>query len=211
MRQKRSLRIYIEGGGDTVARQAKLRQGMDCFLKKLPYLQNQRYHWTVVSCGARPKTWEAFQRARHNYPTSINILLVDSEDPVTTPDPRQHLEQRKDDAWPMSEIDITHVHLMTQCMETWIVADPETLKKYYGQNFQTKALPKRQNLEEEPKPQIYDALKRATRDTTKGEYDKIKHASEILPKLDPSLVRKRCPHAERFFETLTALVTAETA
>jgi hypothetical protein len=96
-------------------------------------------------------------------------------------------------------------------METWIIADPETLKNYYGQNFRDKALPRRPNLEEEPKPRIYDALKKATRGTSKGEYGKIRHASEILQKLDPAIVRKRCPHAERFFETLTALVTAKTA
>jgi len=43
---------------------------------------------------------------------------------------------------------------MVQCMETWIVADPEAVKKYYGAGFKAEKVPKRENLEEEPKSQI---------------------------------------------------------
>ncbi|MDR0902429.1 MAG: DUF4276 family protein, partial [Opitutaceae bacterium] len=156
---QKHLRIYFEGGGDTADRKAKLRQGMDGFLKPLKDMaRRQRSRWTLTPCEGRSETWKAFQNALKHHAGSINILLVDSEDPVTAPDPKQHLAQRNSDAWPMSGIAVEHVHLMAQCMETWIVADPEALTRYYGQKFQASALPNRQNLEEEPKPQISAAL-----------------------------------------------------
>ena len=57
---------------------------------------------------------------------------------------------------------------MAQCMEAWLVADPEALAEFYDQGFNANALPKRINLEEEPKAQIYVALENATRQTQKA-------------------------------------------
>lgn len=82
---------------------------------------------------------------------------------------------------------------MVQTMETWLVADIDALRRYYGQGFNSSALPQRQNLEEEPKQAIYAALTRATQQTQKGEYAKIKHASQLLGKIRPDRIAARCP------------------
>jgi Domain of unknown function (DUF4276) len=87
---------------------------------------------------------------------------------------------------------------MVQCMEAWIVADPSALALYYGTGFHPRSLPARDNLEEEPKLEIYSKLAKATKDTRKGEYSeanhaKIKHASKLLALLDTKIVARRCP------------------
>jgi hypothetical protein len=97
---------------------------------------------------------------------------------------------------------------MAQCMEAWLVADPETLTEYYGQGFNANALPRRNNLEQEPKAQIYSALENATRQTQKGSYGKIKHASELLKRIKQEKAKARCEHCNRLFTTLEAKIQA---
>ena len=91
---------------------------------------------------------------------------------------------------------------MVQAMEAWIVADPPALAKYYGQGFRLAALPKAQNLEGVSKKDLERGLSRATQDTSKGRYDKIKHASDLLKRIDVSEVTSRCRHCLRLFEVL---------
>jgi hypothetical protein len=95
---------------------------------------------------------------------------------------------------------------MVQAMEAWIVADPGALEEYYGQHFRRNALPTRQNLEEEPKDDCAAKLATATKPTQKGEYQKIRHAADLLKKISPTNVRARCPHAEIMFSTLAKLI-----
>lgn len=136
--------------------------------------------------------------------SAANILLVDAETVVTVTDPRVHL--RSEDGWDLVSASGASVHLMVQIMETWIVADPEALARYYGQGFRRAKLPKRTNLEKEPKARILDALKEATRHTGKGAYHKISHAAQLLRRMDPARVRSRCDHCERPFNELHRIV-----
>lgn len=118
-------------------------------------------------------------------------MAPESNDPAKNAQARvQHLHQRE--GWDLSGVGPEQVHLMVRCMEAWIVADPEVLSSFYGKGFQLRSLPTRQNLEEEPKPDLQDKLKKATRKTQKGEYQKIKHASKLLGMIDPAKVGKRC-------------------
>jgi len=91
---------------------------------------------------------------------------------------------------------------MVQCMEAWIVSDPDALETFYKQNFKMDRLPKRPNLEDVPKADLYEKLKNATKDTQKGEYGKIKHASKLLLVIDPEEVAKHCPRFRIFREWL---------
>lgn len=49
-------------------------------------------------------------------------------------------------------------------------------------------------------------MKVATRDTSKGEYHKIQHATKLLALLAVDKVRKVAPHCERLFHTLEGKV-----
>jgi hypothetical protein len=91
-------------------------------------------------------------------------------------------------------------------MEAWIVADPDALAAYCGQKFRNNALPKAQNLETVAKNDVAKALEEATRDTQKGSYHKIRHASDLLRLIDQEKVRKRCPRCARLFDTLLKLI-----
>ena len=42
---------------------------------------------------------------------------------------------RKGDEWKNPGCEDRQCHLMIQCMETWLVCDPEELAAYYGQGF----------------------------------------------------------------------------
>ena len=97
---------------------------------------------------------------------------------------------------------------MVQAMEAWIVADPSALARYYGQGFRPAALPKTRNLEEVSKQDLERGLRQATQATGKGRYHKIKHASDLLKRIDVSTVTSRCDHCKRLFEVLGGKILA---
>ena len=93
-------------------------------------------------------------------------------------------------------------------MEAWIIADADTVAKYYGQYFLKSALPAAQNLEGIEKASIENALAHATAQTQKKEYRKIRDAAVLLERIDPKIVRRRCPSCERLFVTLAQAIEA---
>ncbi len=95
---------------------------------------------------------------------------------------------------------------MVQLMETWIAADPVALVDYYGRGFKAARLPERLDLEKERKESVERALKEATRGTRKGVYHNIRHASELLKRLDQARVKDRCRHCRRLFEELDGII-----
>lgn len=195
------ISIYLEGGGDSAETKAALRLGVSGFLKSLVDLARQRrYRWHVIPCGGRDQAYSAFRDALEQEPHVFNVLLVDSETAVAG-SPHAHLQQR--DYWDLAAAQEEQVHLMVQCMEAWLLADAEALAEYYNQGFNANAVPRRQNLEEEPKLQVYAALEAATRRTQKGSYGKIRHGGELLKRVSAAKARERCPHCERFFQVLT--------
>ena len=194
--------IYVEGGGDSAQQRSELRQGFDSLLGGVKSkAREKRLGWKLVLAGGRQATYEAFLNALTTGPGSARtVLLVDAEAPVaaTSGDLARdamarvaHLVQR--DKWDLSAVQPERVHLMVQCMEAWIVADARALEAFYQQGFIAKALPARDNLEDEPKKSLYNKLAKATRASQKGEYGKIRHASQLLQRIDPAIVARRCP------------------
>ena len=115
--------------------------------------------------------------------------------------PWEHL--KKYDSWikPESAED-DNAHLMVQCMESWLIADRDVLRKYFGPDFNFNALPARNDIENIRKSDLYTVLKNATRSSSKGEYDKGHHSFDILAGLDPDKVMACSPHAQRLVNTL---------
>jgi hypothetical protein len=91
---------------------------------------------------------------------------------------------------------------MVQTVEAWLVADVDAVSKFYGQGFNANTIPKNPNVEQISKEDLESTLKRATRNTPKGEYHKIKHGPKLLGQVDVSKVRKAAPHCDRLFVTL---------
>ena len=198
--------IYMEGGGDSKSAKAAIRQGMDALLRPLKEAARAKpLHWKLVPCGGRNEAFRRFRDAVSNGDDAIVVLLVDAEGPVDRA-PHLHLQSR--DGWDMGLADEDTIHLMVQVMETWIVADPDALSTYYGQNFNGNVLPRAANLEQVSKEDVARTLNRATEHTTKGCYHKITHASDLLKRLNAGRVKARCPHCQRLFDLLRPMVDA---
>lgn len=204
-----SIAIYVEGGGDSANGAALLRQGFDALLEpQKNAARTRRMRWKLVLCGGRNATFDAFQHAANAASSDVVALLVDAEEPVASSTPAgrvDHLATR--DGWNFANVAAERVHLMTQCMEAWIVADADALATFYGKQFHRGALPRRNVLDDEPKASVYDALEAATRNTQKGSYGKIKHASELLRRLRPAVVATRCASFQHFTSWLDAAIS----
>ena len=132
--------------------------------------------------GSRNDAFRAFRRATEQGDACVVMLLVDAEEPVREA-PRAHLRDR--DGWEMGFAEENSVHLMVQTKEAWLVADGDALAAYYGQGFRENALSATPDLESVSKREIETALETATRATTKGRYDKIRDASQLLERIRP--------------------------
>jgi hypothetical protein len=201
-----AIRIYIEGGGNTRATRSRLREGFHGFLASLRELaREKRIRWDVIPSGSRKDAFDDFTTALRSHPGSWIVLLVDSEEAVSSL-PRAHL--RKRDGWDLSAAAEDQVHLMAQAMEAWLLADPGSLAEYYGDDFNPNGLPRRQNLEEEPKASLYAALEAATRKTQKGTYAKIAHASDLLARISALKAQDRAPHCKRLFDSVRTKIAS---
>lgn len=204
------VKLYVEGGGETAALKTACREGFTTFITKAGLTRRPR----VVACGSRQDAYDSFCTAIANGQRAF--LLVDSEAPVATQsqqgdpaawNPWLHLKHRPGDNWdqPPGSAD-ADCHLMVQCMESWILADREALKGFFGQGFKANQLPPSGSPSESiGKDTIYQALARSTQDCkTKAQYGKGEHSFKLLISIDPAKVGDASPWAKRFIDTLKA-------
>ena len=178
---------------------------MDSFLQPIKESAREKaLRWKLVCCGPRKEAFQGFRNAVRNGDDSVNVLLVDAEGPVNQ-SARDHLRSGEDN-WDLDFASEDAVYLMVQAMEAWIVADPETLASYYGQGFRRRGLPRAANLERVSKTDLARGLEEATERTRKGRYHKIKHASDLLKRIDASKAKNRCPHCKMLFEKLGQII-----
>ena len=182
-------RIYFEGD-------PALREGFRVFFSEL-----------ATALGRQPRliAGEAtaiadFLTGLRKHPGALNILLIDSE----RPDDGKLFES----ICQPRGIDVrsrNRVFWMVQCMEAWFLADAEALRKYYGKEFRENAVPGNPRVEEISQKDVFEALKTATKDTSKGRYHKTKHAPSLLKLIDPALVKQASAHCRRMFDRVPQL------
>ncbi|GHU04628.1 hypothetical protein FACS1894147_09970 [Spirochaetia bacterium] len=206
------MKLYVEGGGDTNFLKTACRNGFSEFLKKSGLKDKMP---RIVACGSRQDAFDSFSIAINKGDSAL--LLVDSECAVDSTNqppndvdhwkPWTHLKNRPGDKWqkPANTTD-DDCHFMVQCMESWFIADRETLKTFFGKGFNEKALPSAQNpIELIDKAQVYKSLAEATKNCeTKGQYGKGDHSFKLLAQIDPMKVSAASPWADRFVRTLKA-------
>ena len=190
--------LYIEGGGEGKELRVRFREGWRKFFDSAGVGGRTK----IVRGGGRRQTFDRFAAAVSDAsPRTVSFLLVDSEDPVAPGHSVwRHLRAR--DGWtrPAGAGD-DQAFLMVQVMETWFLADRDVLRKYFGKGFRGNALGKWPNLEDVPKPRVFEALGRATASCRKS-YSKGRVSFELLAQVDPARVEAACPHAKAFLNEL---------
>ena len=201
-----SVTVYVEGGGDSAQLKAQCRKGFRELLDKAGFGGRLP---RVVPCGSRNRAFRNFERALRDgvgYP----ILLVDSEDPVAGSDRSdanpsgawRHLSRRDDWTRPSGAKD-DQAQLMVTTMETWLLADRQTLIAYFPA-VNAGALPPDADLESRRKKEVSDALRNATQSSSKGRYHKGNHSFDLLGRVQPDELKRSLPHFRRFVETMGA-------
>jgi Domain of unknown function (DUF4276) len=198
------ITIFVEGGGDTRNQQGNCRKGFREFFNKLEI----KSALTIIACGSRKNAYDSFCIGlKNNKNNEYCLLLVDSEAPVNNPSVWQHVLLQENDKWQRPDkATEDHLHFMVECMEAWFMADKQALVSYYGKNFKQNALPQNTTIEAISKSDLYDGLKTATRDTTKGIYSKNGHSFEILSKIDAHKVIEKSLHAKKLHVRLLTLI-----
>ncbi len=201
------VKLFVEGGGDDDSLKTECRKAFSRLLERAGFEGRMP---RIVACGGRQNAFNRFCSAVDGSSSGeLALLLVDSEEPVDCESPWEHVAQQNGQPWRCPEgVTDDHLHLMVQCMETWIVADRQALQSYYGHGFNETALGSaKASLESAGRHDLRARLEKATRSAkTKGTYSKGQHSFKLLGELDPERVRKACPWAERFFSTLDRLL-----
>jgi hypothetical protein len=189
-----STKIYVEGGGEQKRTVTACRAAFGKYFERVVPAGRQP---RVVVCGSRQQAYKDFVLGLNDPRYERVLLLVDAEDHVVDGDgPWEHL--RKHDGWARpNDAEQDSGHLMVQCMESWFMADKESLVEFYGQGFNANALPARVEIELISKRDVSGGLESATRHTQKGEYHKTHHGFAILAAIDPQKVEAVSPFAKR--------------
>lgn len=194
------VKVYIEGGGDCNSLKSELRRAFQHFFESAGVQKKPR----VVASGSRHSAFKDFCCAMKTMNTNdVAILLVDSEVPVNSPTALDHLRQYDKWQFPPNTTN-DQIHLMTQCMETWLIADQDALTNYFGPHFAAKALPQ-YKLEVTDKQTIYRSLDVALKNTPAESYNKGQHEFKVMFKINAKKVMKSCPSSARLVQTLKGL------
>jgi hypothetical protein len=194
-----NVTIFVEGGGDSKELRTRCREGFSKLIKNMGFAGHMP---RIVACGGRDNTYEMFKTAvasvgHDEYP----ILLVDSEDLISSDRPWEHLSLR--DSWdrPAGAGD-DQAQMMATCMETWIMADHGALQKVFGSCLRGGSLFPANNLEERSRQELLAALKSATDNCGKNKgYDKGKRSFQLLAELNPRSL-ENLSYFSRFKEAL---------
>ena len=192
------MRIIVEGGGPD----APFREGFKSFFLKFvpPTVDGQVVDLAIVRGSNGEEAVKKFAQHRKLYPDALIVLLMDSEGPVpATTSVWPFLTNRGGIVKP-DWADETNLYLMVQCVEAWIVADPDALSSHYKSNLNPNKLPKRTKLEEEPKAEIQRKLKLATG----GRY-KHSDCADLIGLVGPAHIRK-LPHGQRLTKLLVETI-----
>ena len=176
------LRVYFEGDKG-------LRPGFHRFLGEIvETARSQHCRFRLVDAKGTPI--QDFRDALETHGDAWNVLLLDWEDSDEDKNRRSQLEGG----------DPGSVFWMVQIMEGWFLADIDALKALFKKRFNEGALGWNAKVEEIPKADVVERLKRLSG----GEYHKVNHGVKLLQLIDPEKVRKAAPNCERMFSVILA-------
>ena len=197
------LTIYVEGGGKGSKASdlsPKLRNGFMELVCNYLGISSRDRKFEVFPAGSRVAAKKAYEIAVKQGKDAI--LLMDSEELLTSPSCMEHLTQRPSDKMVWSpHAKPADIHLMVTTMESWFLTDSNALAAYYGQGFNgNKFLKAGASCESIQKPTALEILKTATAKTQKGTYHKGNHPGDLIGKIDPHKIIQASPKAKSFFQ-----------
>ncbi len=170
---KKRVMVFIEGegGGDPSRAKAKkakegaFREAWGEFLKPLrdhASAAGARYGFQCVACGSGASALSRFKNPLRKDEGALRILLIDAERAVSDITKPWHALGENPPAWAGDK----DLYLMVQCLESWLVADIEAVQQHYDAKgkpcFDTKKIPKWQNVELIHRHTVQSALENAT-------------------------------------------------
>ena len=191
--------VYVEGGGNRQLDRS-CRRAFGTLLERSGFRGRMP---RLVASRSRNDTYDHFKKKHEGNASSETFvaMLIDSEDPVDDIEKTwDHLRRRDDWTMPASASD-EQVLLMTTSMETWIVADVQTLREHYGASLRESHLPSLQNLEDRERSDVFDALEASTRDCT-SPYAKGRNSFIVLGKVNPDVLKEHLPSFNRVLRIL---------
>ena len=205
----KAVHIYLEGSGERREQQVKCRSAFQKLCEKLGFKGKMP---SFIACGSRNQAYKDFSNALKRNPDVLNILLVDSEDPVKnlSPDPHSdiawiHLNLR--DGWIRpADTESYQALIMATSMETWIATDREALKAFFGKDLQENALPTLPQIESQNRKEVFKKLEHATRNC-KRPYQKGDQSFKILETLDPAILHQHLTQFQRLKATLDIVLS----
>jgi hypothetical protein len=161
--------LFIEGEPNTP--NGDLRQGFAKLLGKRIEGQLPR----INLGGGKSQTVRKF--LKNKFEADAFLLLID----LDRPEEEKEQDIKDNDLFPQRE----NVFYMVLEMESWFLSQPDVLDGFFGvDNKQKKVSDKlsKRKITEIPDPK--GELKKATKDSKRGEYHEIKHAVELLKLID---------------------------
>jgi len=194
------IKLYVEGGGEVALLNTQCRRGFQTFFKAAG-LKNRMPR--IIASGSRQSAFDNFRTAlKEARKDDLPLLLVDSEasvdDGVTV---WEHLKKH-DNLNRSAGASDDQAFLMVQCMETWFLADLDSLARFFGKDFNSNAIPRWKSLESVDKIRVFSALTSATKRCRNKSYQKGRVSFELLERIDPNKVVTASNHARTLLNRL---------
>ena len=210
MMNKKSIFVYVEGeGGGNKKQPAKrhhldgeFRQAWKQFLQPLADFAKTKGVLFFQCIPGRGGS-QSLEKFAHPLPTqagALRILLIDSERPAAeVTKPWKYLPKCKRPNW----ADDRSCYLMVQCLETWLLADPEAIRVHYDEKskpcFRPRELKAWPPLETVDRKILQKALEKATENCTRPYF----HAyGNVLIAVVSREKLMKLPSVERLFKDL---------
>ncbi|MFQ3597761.1 MAG: DUF4276 family protein [Chloroherpetonaceae bacterium] len=175
------VKLFIEGTNDN--KNGDLRKGFGSLLEKILKGRMPR----IIMGDDRKQTIKKFLNETD---AERKLLLIDLDAP----------KEKRESV--LTELNIQSeqesVFFMVQETEAWFCSQPEILDEVFGEEI-SKKVPKR-DPQDIPNPD--EKLQEWTRQSPKGKYHKVKHAVELLQKLNAQKLQDSFPDVKNLFSTL---------